>query len=157
MRTRITFFLELLLVITTVNAQNKHITPPTKQKESEAKALAQINSLYEVKDFIKNTKTSMPVVVIDDDPDSIWNYYRVNVGISNFNMMRTAYHFFVAPKTFKVYIWDEMDNSGIVPIHLISLEQWRRWRHNSSFNSFHTIRNNKLIILDKDGRVISKP
>jgi hypothetical protein len=99
----------------------------------------------------------MPVVVIDDDPDSIWNYYRVNVGISNFNMMRTAYHFFVAPKTFKVYIWDEMDNSGIVPIHLISLEQWRRWRHNSRFNSFHTIRNNKLIILDKDGRVISKP
>jgi hypothetical protein len=151
----ISFFLVFILTIT-VYAQNAHhsIIHQTKQEKTEVQVLAHINALYEVKDFMKYHKKSEPLVMMDGDPDSTWNYYQVKVGLSDLGMMRTSYHFFVAPKTFKIYIWDEMDNSGEVSMHLISLQQWRHWRTDPRFNSFHTIRNNRLVILDKNGEAI---
>ena len=143
-------------MVVTLAQRKHHKIPLTEQQKNEAKALARIDSLYDVKDFIKSAKTSMPIVVIDGDPDSTWNYYRVNVGIGNFDMARTIYHFFVAPRTFEVHIWDEMDNSGEVPIHLVSLRQWRKWRHDPRFNGFHTIKNNRLIVLNRDGKPIQR-
>ena len=145
-----------MLTSSFVSAQTRHQHLPhqTKQEKREARALACINALYEVKDFMKYAKRSDPIVVLDGDPDTTWNYYRVNVGISNFNMMRTNYHFFVAPRTFKIYIWDQMDDSGEVPIHLISLQHWRQWRNDPRFNHFHTFKNNTLIVLDSNGKPV---
>ncbi|WP_158989035.1 hypothetical protein [Mucilaginibacter sp. L196] len=158
MHARIICLLTLFALVIAANAQNRHraATPQTKQEKMEAHALASINTLYEVKDFIKYHKKSEPLVMLDGDPDTIWNYYQVKVGISNYDMMRTSFHFFVAPKTFKIYIWDILDDSGVVPIHLISLQRWRRWRADPRFNGFHTFKNNKIIVLNRYGTVAKR-
>jgi len=146
--------IRLTSLLVSAQTHQRHLIHQTKQEKMEARALARINALYEVKDFIKHAKGSDPIVVLDSDPDTTWNYYQIKVGIANSNMLRTNYHFFVAPKTFKIYIWDQMDDTGEVPIHLISLQRWREWRHDPRFNNSHTFKDNKLIALDKNGNPV---
>ena len=145
----------MILCCTKVIAQSNlpPITDGTKNNKAERSALAQINALYEVKDLMRSSK-SKPRLMVAGEPDSTSKYYWIKLGISNFDMFRTSDDYFVDPKTKKIYLWDQMDNSGDIPIHLISLQQWRYWRRDPRYHNFHTFKNNKLVVLDSNGKEI---
>ena len=72
------------------------------------------------------------------------NYFSIQVGISNFDMFRTNYYLFINPKNLYIYYNDFFDESGG---KLITLQQWRKWRHKPGFYSNHRWKNERLIII----------
>jgi hypothetical protein len=85
-----------MLCCTRVVAQSNlpPITDGTKNNKAERSALAQINALYEVKDFMRYASKSMPRLMVAEEPDSTSKYYWIKLGISNFDMFRTSDDFF---------------------------------------------------------------
>lgn len=146
----------IMLYFTRVIAQANlpPITDDTKYNKAEKSALAEISALYEVKNFMRYASKDMPRLMVAGEPDSTRKYYWIKLGISNFDMFRTTHDFFVDPKTKKIYLWDPMDNSGDDLFHLISLQQWRYWRRDPRFQKSHTLKNNKLVVLNSNGKEI---
>jgi hypothetical protein len=146
----------IMLCCTRVIAQSNlpPITDDTKNNKAERSALAQISALYEVKDFMRYASKNMPRLMVAGEPDLTRKYYWIKLGISNFDMFRTTEDFFVYPKTKKIYLCDQMDNSRDIAFHLISLQQWRYWRRDPRFLHSHTFKNNKLVALDSNGKEI---
>lgn len=115
-------------------------------KKTEAKILSALKRLPEVSGFLKKYKREKAMLVVQRTPDSTFKYYWVSVGISNFDMFRTASHFYVNPKTFQIYYLDFSDWSGM---GLVPLRQWRRLRNDPRFNELHKIKAGKLIPTDE--------
>jgi hypothetical protein len=129
-------------------AQSSHhrIINQTKQEKTDALVVAKIRALPEVKQFLHiANKSELPDVMIDDTPDSTNNWrYRIKVGYSKY-MFCSVLIFNVDPKTLTIYYEDFMDES----VSEITLQQWRRWRHDPRFNYLHTFKHGKLVALAK--------
>jgi len=148
----LTSFLILCYIHIMAQSNLPPITDGTKYNNAEKLALTQINALYEVKDFMRSASKDEPRLMVAGEPDSTSKYYWIKLGISNNGMFRTSDDFFVNPKTHNIYLWDQMDNSGEVPFHLVSLQRWRHWRHDRRYWNFHTFKDNKLVVLDFNGK-----
>lgn len=107
--------------------------------------LDKIDQLPEVKSFFKTTnKKYKPVSIFGDEPNEQCKFYWVKVGISNNDMLRSNFNFFIDKKTYKIFYLDVMCDS--VPQY-ITLKQWRHWRNTKEFNSMHIFKNGKLIVI----------
>ncbi|RYY36075.1 MAG: hypothetical protein EOP46_07770 [Sphingobacteriaceae bacterium] len=117
----------------------------SKDKKSEANlVLDKVGNLPEVLKFMHETpKSAEPRMFLDGEPDSTINYYRVKVGISNFDVMRSNFIFYVKPKTLKIYYWDVLDYDN----SLITLHLWRSWRDKPEWKKLHIYKNGKLIVI----------
>ena len=126
-------------------AQTAHHLPAHKNNDTkiEGIVLDKIHALPEVTAFFKEYKKEKPIMM-DEEPNPGCKYYFVQVGISNLDQFRSSYSFYVDPKTFKIFYWDTMDDSGT---RLITLKQWRYWRHDPRFSEMHTFRHGKLVVL----------
>lgn len=111
-------------------------------------AIARVRALPEVKAFLLETpKSNKPTVMLAGEAGSTAKYYWVKVGISNFDMFRTTYDFYVDPKTAKIYYWDQLCDDA--PMYLISLQQWRYWRKIPGWQKLHSYKHGKLVVLAK--------
>lgn len=114
--------------------------------KSEQVILGKVAALPEVKSFMKNSRASKPEIIMESTPDKNLKYYWVKVGVSNLDMFRTRYDFYVDPKTFEIYYLDMMVEEG--PTH-ITLKLWRRYNNTKEFNNqMHTYKNGKLVVLN---------
>jgi hypothetical protein len=105
--------------------------------------LKKVTALPEVESFMVAAKASKPLVMIAREPDKDFKYYWVKAGISNFDMFRTSYDFYVDPKTFSIFYLDMMvDQSPQV----IPLKFRRRWYHTKGYNEMHTYKNGTLVV-----------
>lgn len=148
-------FLIGLVSIETVAGQASTPLPIYDHKKITAeKAMSMIRALPEVKNFMHYARKDKPMLKLEREPDSTNRYYIVALGVSNFDMFRTSDDYFVDPRSGRIFISDNMDNSTDAIYHLIPLYQWRYWRKDSRFTNYHTIKHNKLIVLDKNGKVI---
>jgi hypothetical protein len=107
--------------------------------------LDKVAALPEVKSFIKIAKAPKPMLMIAGEPTKDSKYYCVKAGISNMDIFRTSYNFYVDPKTLKVFYKDIMVDEGD---DILSLQQWRHWRTTQGFNQIHLYKNGKLIVLN---------
>jgi hypothetical protein len=116
-------------------------------KNSESKIensiLSRLNRLPEVRSFIRKGKKEGAMLIVERKPGSTFKYYWVKLGLSNFDIFRTATDFYVNPKTHKIYFLDLMDNSGEA---LVPLQQWRRLRSDPRFYKLHKIEADKIIL-----------
>lgn len=147
------FIISFILLYSIVNEAQTHNHRPLKIR-TEKSALALINALPEVQAFMKYARKSKPMLMVENDPDSTSKYYRVAMGVSNFDMFRTTDSYFVNADTGAIFISDNMDDSNDELYHLISLKQWGYWRKDPRFRHYHTIKNNKLIALNNKGQTI---
>lgn len=106
--------------------------------------MARIRALPEVQEFFRGCpKSYKPALIIEAEPDLKSRFYWIKVGMSNFDMFRTNFNFYIDPGTNKIYYWDqlnEMDNP------IITLTQWRYWRTKPGFKKPHVYKNGKLIV-----------
>ena len=135
-------FIIVLFLCSKENAQGNH--QHTKEA-SEAQVLAKIRALPEVNSFLHNAnKSELPDLTVDDPPDTNNNWrYRIKVGYSSGDMFRSIFNFHVDPKNLNIYYEDFMTES----VSEITLQQWRRWRHDPRFYKMHTFRHGKLVVL----------
>jgi len=126
-------------------AQTAHhvTTHQTNKAKIEAIVLDKIHALPEISTFFRKYRKEEPIMM-DQEPNPGCKYYFVQVGLSNLDQFRSSYSFYVDPKTFKIFYWDTMDDSGTA---MITLAQWRYWRHDHRFNEMHTFRHGKLVVL----------
>jgi len=120
----------------------------TVKNRDEEWAMAKVNALPEVKEFMLKQKKYKPVIMIPGDPELTRKYYWVKVGVSNLGMFRTSDDFLVDPKTAEVYFWNislEFEAGD----NIATLKQWRRWRSDPRFWKPHTFKNGKLVALAK--------
>ena len=109
-----------------------------------------VYALPEVKEFLTTAKHSDPVAVVNG-PNITWrNYWEVQVGIGNSDMLRTNFHLFVDPKTLKVYYFDNYDNGDGLDFKLITLQQWRNWRTTKAWQKMHKYKNGQLVVEGKE-------
>lgn len=115
------------------------------KEASEAQVLAKIRELPEVNSFLHGAnKSELPDLTVDDTPDANNNWrYRIKVGYSSGDMFRSIFIFRVNPKNLNIYYEDFMTES----VSDITLQQWRRWRHDPRFYKMHTFRHGKLVVL----------
>ena len=132
-------FSGLLQIIFLAKAQIAHHSI----KYSEAIALKQIHELPEVKAFYKEFKKEK-VDIETRDPDSTFKYYFIQVGLDRMDRFVAYYNFFINPKTDKILYWDQMNFSNK---SFITLQQWRKWRHDPRFQKSHLFKNGKIIVL----------
>ncbi|OOQ60991.1 hypothetical protein [Mucilaginibacter pedocola] len=104
-----------------------------------------VHALPEVKDFLTSAKNSKPVAAINGPNNSWHNYWEVQVGLSNLDMLRTNFHLFVNPKTLRVYYLDEYDDGNGLNFKLITLQQWRKWRSTKAWQKMHKYKNGELV------------
>jgi hypothetical protein len=108
-----------------------------------------VHALPEVKEFLITAKHSNPVAVING-PNTAWrNYWEVQVGTDNADMLRTNFHLFVDPKTLKVYYLDNYDNGDGLDFKLITLQQWRKWRATKAWQKMHKYKNGQLVVRNR--------
>lgn len=144
-----------LISIETVAGQvSTHLPIYHYKKITAKKAMSMIRALPEVKNFMYHARKDKPTLMLAREPDLTNRYYIVALGVSNYDMFRTSDDYFVDPRSGRIFISDNMDNSTDAIYHLIPLYQWRYWRKDSRFNNYHTVKHNKLIVLDKNGKVI---
>lgn len=105
--------------------------------------LKRVRALPEVKEWFRTARKSKPDLILNE-PDAKNKYYSIQVGISNLDMFRTSYYLYVDPKTFKIYYWDELDETGN---GIITLQQWRHWRTNPGFQKRHIYKDGELVVL----------
>jgi hypothetical protein len=139
-------FFSLFCFAATAQTAHHPATHQTSKTKIEGMVLDRIYALPEVTTFFRKYKKEKPIMM-DEEPNASCKYYFVQVGISNLDQFRSSYSFYIDPKTFKIYYWDTMDDSGDNPISLITLQQWRYWRHDPRFNEMHTFRHGKLVVL----------
>jgi len=110
--------------------------------------MAKIQMLPEVVEFLRTTpKSYKPTLLLSGEPDSTSKYYWVKVGISNFDMFRTNFNFYIDPTTGKILYWDELCDDEA--IYLITLQQWRYWRTKPGWIKLHSYKHGKLVVLHK--------
>lgn len=132
----------ILLSVIGITANTQTLNEAKKEK-AEQVILDQVRKLPEIKSFFHNTpKSYKPAIIIAGEPDSVSKYYWVKVGISNFDMFRTNFNFYIDPKTFEIRYLDELCNSGKC---MITLQQWRHWRKTTGWKYPHTYRAGKLL------------
>jgi len=126
--------------------------PDYQDKSKDTQVLKLIRMLPEVRSFLRiANKSEWPNVIIDNTPDAENGYkYRVKVGYSK-NMFRSVLIFEVDAKTMKIYYEDW--GAEYSPAN-ITLKAWRRFRKDPRFDQFHTFKNNQIVALDKNGKVI---
>ncbi|QHS57780.1 hypothetical protein GWR56_20335 [Mucilaginibacter sp. 14171R-50] len=118
-------------------------------KKVKLSIINKVKSLRETKLFFKDASAAKPLIITDDEPNPTFNnYWGVQVGISNMDMFRTSFHFYVDPKTLNVYYLDTFTDSGL---QLLTLPQWRQWRKKAAWKNLHYYKysGDKLIFLDK--------
>lgn len=103
-----------------------------------------VHALPEVKDFLAGPKADKPIAYISGPNELYHNYWVVQVGISNFDMLRTNFYLYVDPKTLKVYYLDRYVNSEGLNLKLITLKQWRKWRTTKAWQN-HRYVNGKMV------------
>ncbi len=85
-----------------------------------------IESISEVKDFIKknNSKNSNKKVdiIINKRPDKTFNYYWLQVGLSDKHLFQPVYNFYIKPESFQVLYYNTSADSPI------TLKKWRETR-----------------------------
>jgi hypothetical protein len=119
------------------------VSANTGRKTAAERALEIIAALPEVKDFMRNTpEDHQPDMMLAGEPDSTTKYYWVKVGISNLDLFRTSYNFYVDLKTMDIRYWDQLDEND----SYITLKQWRHWRKTPGWTQRHTYKNGKLVV-----------
>jgi hypothetical protein len=141
-------FTILLFLCCKANAQvnHQHTAHQIKKEANETQVLAKIRALPEVKSFLHTAnKSELPDLTVDDTPNANNNWrYRIKVGYSSSDMFRSIFIFHVDPKNLNIYYEDFMTES----VSDITLQQWRRWRHDPRFfTKMHTFRHGKLVVL----------
>ena len=117
----------------------------SQNNKTEKIILDKVATLPEVRSFLKTAKASKPMLMIAGEPNIDSKYYWVKVGISNMDIFRTSYNFYLAPKNYQVYFMDTMVDSGN---NILTLKQWRHWRTTQGFNQMHIYKNGKLVVLN---------
>jgi hypothetical protein len=117
----------------------------SQNNKAEKIILDKVAALPEVRSFLKTAKASKPMVMIAGEPDKDFKYYWVKVGISNMDIFRTSYNFYVDPKTLKVFYKDTMVDEGD---DMLTLQQWRQLRATKGFNQMHIYKNGKPVVLN---------
>lgn len=120
------------------------------KNQTEKLIIEKIKALPEMKAYLKINKNEEPDLLINP-PDSTaepasdaHNLFSFQVGISNLDMFRTSYWLYVNPKNLNVFYDDFFDESGS---KLITLKQWRYWRHKAGLYSNHKWVNGKLVLV----------
>jgi hypothetical protein len=137
--------LMMIFITKGIIAQGNPKPYQTKKEKLETIVLDKVYALWEVKSFLlKTPKSYKPTLMIAAEPNPASKYYWVKVGISNFDIFRTNYNFYVNPKTFEIFYWDQLCDSENCNI---TLQQWRHWRNTPGFNKMHTYKQGKLVVL----------
>jgi hypothetical protein len=128
------------------NAQNT--SHKTKQAKIEDLILSKINKLPEVKQYLRKNEAEKAALLLARSPDSSFKYFWIELGVSNFDVFRTADNFYVASDTFRVFYLDMMDDSDDPANGLLTLKQWRRWRSDPRFWKMHVFKGGKITLVN---------
>ena len=112
---------------------------------SKKQILTKVLAVKEVKVFYKLARKHQPTIVYNGGPHPGLNYYWAQVGYGDDDMMRTIFHFYVAPKTLKVFYVDLATAQGSEGI--LTLKQWRYLRTTPGWNKPHYYKAGKLVVL----------
>lgn len=127
---------------------NASVTGLGNQQDSEQKITGIVAALPEVKKYLNDNKGLHPLVYFFQGPTATVPYYWVKVGISSGDKFWASHHFFVQPKTYKVFYRDMMVNNIDPKNALLTLEQWRKWRSTPGYQKMHTYKDGKLVVLN---------
>ena len=97
--------------------------------------LKKVTALPEIRSFMETAKASKPLVMIASGPDKDFKYYWVKAGISDFDIFRASYNFYVDPKTCEIFYVDFFTIKGNEGI--LTLKQWRHLRTVAGWDKPH--------------------
>lgn len=123
------------------------VAPEVHNEKLEAKVLAKLRTLPEVKEFLRDAKQD-PGLLIQGEPKPGFKYYWVQLGIGMNDMFRSTINYCVDPKTLDVYYWDVFaDDLGFSDSAIIPLSYWRQIRNTPGWDKRHTYKHGKLVVL----------
>jgi hypothetical protein len=125
-------------------AESRVIELPDKD---EKKIIAIIRAVPEVKSFYRYSPKSA-TIVYNGGPEPGRKYYWAQVGYGDKGMMRTIYHFYVAPKTFQIFYVDLITSRGSEGI--LTLKQWRQLRTTPGWQKPHYYNKAGKLIVDTE-------